>query len=200
MATANIDLAIRTSINVIDGLPGVVGAVHVYWGFDTNDPDLGAPNVAFDRLYLDAGTFMSTLLTPVVTEVRKVTSPLEPIVDFIQADVPVLTQLAEMVGEDPVTVLTLIQQSAGFSDEDIALIKSVLELIQLANSPLFDPGAGNLFIPLGANGPGYFSLLGDKLLQGSTTPDQAQTLINESDPYYDPGQTSQIRYLAPKAR
>ncbi len=30
--------------------------------------------------------------------------------NLLQADVPVLTQLAEMVGDEPVTVLTLIKQ------------------------------------------------------------------------------------------
>ncbi len=182
VADANIDLALRTSIDAVDGLPGVVGAFHLAWGFDTNNPSLGAPTVAFDRLNLDAGTFISDLLGPVVTEVRKVTSPLEPIVDFIQAEVPVLTQLAEMVGEDPVTVLTLIQASSGFSDEDIALIESVLQMISLANNLPIDPGAGNLFIPLGSGGnPGSFTLFGDKLLQGGTTPDQAGTLISSAD-------------------
>ena len=69
--------------------------------------------MAFDRLNLDVGTFTSDLLGPIVTQVRKVTSPLEPIVDFVQAEVPILTQLAELVGEDPVTVLSLIQWRAG---------------------------------------------------------------------------------------
>lgn len=181
VATANMDLALRTSIDVVDGLPGVVGALHIFWGFDTNNPSLGAPDVAFDQLYLDAGTFTSDLLGPVVAQVRKVTSPLEPIVEFIQAEVPVLTQLAELVGEDPVTVLTLIQLSAGFDDDDLDLIDSVLQLITLANDLPIDEGAGNLFIPLGSSGPGSFSLLGDKLLQGPTTPDQAQTLIDQAD-------------------
>ena len=104
VANANIDLALRTSINAVDGLPGVVGALHLSWGFDTDNPSLDAPEVAFDRLNLDVGTFTSDLLGPIVTQVRKVTSPLEPIVDFVQAEVPILTQLAELVGEDPVTV------------------------------------------------------------------------------------------------
>jgi hypothetical protein len=70
-ATANIDLALRTSIALEgvlpDGLPGVVGAFHLYWSFDTNNPDLGAPAVVFDSLYIDAGTFVSDLLGPIVT-------------------------------------------------------------------------------------------------------------------------------------
>ena len=138
-------------------------------------------------LYIDAGTFVTDLLGPVVTQVRKVTSPLEPIVDFVQAEVPVLTQLSEMVGKDPVTVLTLIKESGGFNDEQIALVYSVLQFIQLANKLPDNAGVGDLFIPLGESGPGSFSLFGEKLVQGSTTPDQAETLINKSDPNYKSG-------------
>jgi hypothetical protein len=35
VASANIDLALRTSIDAADGLPSVVGALHVSWSFDS---------------------------------------------------------------------------------------------------------------------------------------------------------------------
>ncbi len=182
-AASNIDLAMRTSIDLgdgtIDGLPAVVGAFHVDWAFDTKAADRGVPTVTFDHLYLDVGTFASQILEPIVKEVRKVTSPLEPIVDFIRSDVPILTQLAEIVGEEPVTVLTLIQLSGGFDEDDLDLVDSVLQLISLANSlPTDAPGT---FIDLGEVGVGdpggSFELIGERLLAGPTTPDQAQTLI-----------------------
>ena len=177
VATANIDLALRTSIDAADGLPGVVGALHVFWGFDTDNPSIGAPTVAFDRLNLDVGTFTSDLLAPVVQRVRKVTSPLEPIVDFVQAEVPILTQLAELVGEDPVTVLSLLE---AVSENDLSLVDSVLQFVSLANDLPTD--GGNIFIKLGASdSPGSFSLDGNKLLQGPTTPDQAQSLITNAN-------------------
>ena len=50
-ATANIDLALRTSIELsepFDGLPGVVGAFHLDW----DNKNMGAPDVKFDSLYM----------------------------------------------------------------------------------------------------------------------------------------------------
>ena len=60
------------------------------------------------------------------------------------------------------------------------MVESVLQFITLANNLPLD--GGNIFIKLGAGDtPGSFSLNGASLLQGATTPDQAQSLITASN-------------------
>jgi Ca2+-binding RTX toxin-like protein len=169
-ADANLDLLVRTGLNVgaSAGFPSIFGAFHVQWdgisyslsgGFD----DVTAPTADFDNLYLHAGTFTDQFLGPVVSEIKRITSPLRPVVDTLMAPLPVVSDLAELVGEDPVTLLDIAEAASG---ADLSMVESIIAFIDFANGLPTDVG----FIPLGPivgsdRQPGSFSLASDNLLQ-----------------------------------
>ena len=88
-ASANVDLRIRTGSNIPGDasrsadFPSVLGRFHLNWewtlGHDSGDPT----ELAFDALYLDAGTFITDLLGPTVEEAQRILGPFKPFIDFV---------------------------------------------------------------------------------------------------------------------
>ena len=182
-AEANVDLLIRTGLNTgqtaTANLPSVVGAFHLTWDIPG---DSGGPSeIVFDNLYLDAGKWVSEFMGPIVNQVKDITSPLKPIIDTMRSPIPVISDLAELVGEDPVTMISILGMA---TDADLTLVDRVLAFINFVNA-LPDDQA-NLFIPLGivSGGgwtPGRFVILGAVAQGEPLTPDQAGSLIGESN-------------------
>lgn len=92
----------------------------------------------FDDIALDLGTFVDQFLGPILAEVQKFTKPLQPVIDVVSAPIPGISQLAELVGADPVTLLSLFEAISG---NDLTLIKTLIEVITFVNSM---PAAGSV--------------------------------------------------------
>lgn len=61
----------------------------------------------YQDIRLDLGTFFSGFVDPLVDMIQLALSPYKPIVDFLTDDIPVLSDLAEGIGMDPVNVIDL---------------------------------------------------------------------------------------------
>ncbi len=176
---AKVNLAIRTGADTgaSASLPSVVTAFHLDWANCTNPQEL---TIKFDNAYMDTGSFVGQFLGPVVGGVRQVTSPLQPVVETLQAPLPVLSDLAELVGEDPITLISLMEAASG---SDLSMVESLIALLNLANK--LPECTTNCFISLGTSdiSGGSFSILADKetfraLMAGPVAPDQVKSLIN----------------------
>jgi Ca2+-binding RTX toxin-like protein len=190
-ANANIDLGILTKLRGDEqaGFPSASADFALEWdpivsvGSDgVNSSEL---HTSFDNVRLHPGKFLHKFLGPIVDEVKRVTSPLKPISDTLRAKIPVVSDIAEAVGQDPVTFIGLLKALGG---NDLALIEDLLELydfIQNVNVGAIaegtpEPGDDVNGIPMGA-----FPLLGGAVLNGPTTPDQADDLIDSASGDYD---------------
>ncbi len=65
--------------------------------------------VHFDKVSVGLGEFLTDMIRPIVEKVQLVTSPLQPIVDFLKTPVPGVSDLAEAAGLGQVRVKDLIQ-------------------------------------------------------------------------------------------
>src|SRR5262249_14707990 len=68
---------------------------------------LVAPQVVFRNLTLDVGQFLTKVISPVLGFVNKYVGPLRPVLDFLNAEVPGLSQIAQLAGSDKITNLQL---------------------------------------------------------------------------------------------
>ncbi len=168
---ANIDVRIRTGLNVNQsaGFPSVLGKFHLFWGFaiTTGEPvSFTSLDVHLDGLNLDAGKFISEFLGPMIKQVKDVTNPLMPVVELLQGEVPIISDLSKLVGQGPVTVLDVLE---AISDNDLSLMRSILQMIKFVNAL---PSDGNLLIPLGAGvGGGSFAITNDRATGSPPLPD-----------------------------
>ena len=170
---ANIDVRFRTGLNTGQnaGFPSVLGKFHLFWGFEATPSDgldFGDLDISFDGVNLDAGKFISAFLTPIVKQVKDVTGPLMPVVEMLQGEVPIISDLSKLVGQGPVTVLDLLEAVSG---NDLSLLRSILQFVKFINTI---PTDGNLLIPLGTGGEGgSFSVTGERAGESQPIPEQA---------------------------
>ena len=132
-------------------IPRLLADIRLEWTFNANVNDgfeAGDLEAGFDNIRLDLGSFLTEFLNPVLSEVQRYTQPLQPIIDTLQSPIPGVSQLAELVGADPITLLDLMEAVSG---ADLTLIRRLLDVITFANSiPTVTPGDPNLIIPIGA--------------------------------------------------
>ena len=178
---ANIDIRFRTGIGSGPDFPSVVGKFHLYWGFEgSTDSEVADASTAkklaisFNGLHLDAGAFIGRFLGPIVKDIQNITKPLQPVIETLQAEVPIVSDLSKLVGEGPVTMLDLLEAVSG---NDLSLVRSVLQLVRFINALPTD-NAG-LLIPLG-NSPGSFTVSKERATGPQPTPDQAGTGIGDA--------------------
>ena len=169
---ANIDVRFRTGLNVNQsaGFPSVLGKFHLYWGFEATPSDgldFDSLDVSFDGINLDAGKFISEFLTPIVKQVKKITGPLMPVVETLQGEVPIISDLSKLVGDGPVTVLDVLEAVSG---NDLSLLRSILQFVRFVNTL---PSDGNLLISLGGAEGGSFDVTKDRASADQPLPESA---------------------------
>ncbi len=64
----------------------------------TDDSSATEPSVALDNITLNFGSFFASLLGPILQDVNAILGPIQPILDFLNGPVPVLSDLSEEVG------------------------------------------------------------------------------------------------------
>lgn len=82
----------------------------MHWGLDGSDPrspreQLGQePSIEFRDVTVNAGTFLSNMLGPVVRTIRDFMRPMDPILKIITAEIPVLSDMSKAVDLGPITL------------------------------------------------------------------------------------------------
>ncbi|MDQ3620579.1 MAG: calcium-binding protein [Actinomycetota bacterium] len=174
-AEANVDVRFRTGIkgDQSGGFPSVMGTFHLEFGVGagsgaTNDPSNpdALSQLNFKNIHLDAGAFITQYLEPIATEVKRLTGPLQPVIDTLRAPIPVVSDLSKLVGGPPITMIGLMEAVSG---QDLSLVKSVIAFLDFVNNMPSDSG----LIPLGPAGAGgSFGIDKTKAIAGPVTPNQ----------------------------
>ncbi|MFC0624645.1 calcium-binding protein [Kribbella deserti] len=160
---------------VDSAFPGIRANFQLMWSFNNQAPDgATAPYIAFKEVGISAGTFFEGLLGDVVKEMKRVTGPLQPVMDTLYAPIPVLSDLSRMAGGDDVTLMTLAKTFSTLADgpklDFVDTIKAVIEFIN--RLPSCSPDAANdCYVPLGE-----FEISGEKALNTSNSPTTADKM------------------------
>ena len=127
------------------------------------------------------GQFLQGLLGDVVREIKRVTGPVQPVIDTLYAPIPVLSDLSRLAGGDDVTLVTLAKSFSTLAGgpkfvDFVDTIKAVIEFIN--RLPSCTPDAANdCFVPIGG-----FEVDGDKALTTSNSPTTADKMFKSSAP------------------
>lgn len=191
---ANLDVRIHTGLSGDTGgkLPSVLGTLHITWDLRQTMPS----EVRFANLHLNPGGFVSSFLAPIVKEIATVTSPLQPIVDTLRQELPVVSEVSRYFGQGPVTLFRLMKMQSG---NDLEMLDTFLNFVDFVNK-VDGIQENKVLIALG-NSPGAFTVDPQKAI-GSRLPseiaaelidtvlDSRQGLLGEvlSDPTRKPDQ------------
>lgn len=180
--TAKIHLDWIVEAEVDSALPGIRANFQLDWNFDNNAPTaFGAPTIAFKDVGISAGSFFEGLLGEIVKEIKRVTGPIQPVIDTLYAPIPVLSDLSRLAGGDDVTLITLAKTfstlTGGPKLDFVDTVKAIIEFInRLPDCDDSTPeGKQACFVPLGD-----FDINGAKALATSNAPSNADKMYGDN--------------------
>ncbi len=139
-AVADVNLPFVTSISGSDLMPKLRGEFNLEWQFNSADPMGGGPfgsvpHVAFNNLQFDAGGFVSDLLGSTLGKIQQVLSPLDPVIDALTFQIPVLN-------------VSLIDLAKRYGSSQVNFIAAAADLVSLVqNLPIIND---ELFVDVGS--------------------------------------------------
>jgi Ca2+-binding RTX toxin-like protein len=105
--SGNADVHVHMALGAGAQFPGLASDLNVHWPFTTtNSP---APDVSLDHASITLGTFFSDIVKPVLSDIQSITKPIEPLIDFLKARIPVLSDGTEALGIGPVSIESLVK-------------------------------------------------------------------------------------------
>jgi Ca2+-binding RTX toxin-like protein len=142
-AVADLSLALELNSDLVPGAAGVFPRIEtdflLEWAIGDRAADEfvalseiknavmdGLQVVQFTDVSLDLGSFISDFVGPILEQVQKITKPLQPVVDFLTAPLPVISDLGP--------TLTFLDIAKVFGKVDTGFIESVASLVTLINS------------------------------------------------------------------
>lgn len=133
------------------GFFDVLGTIDLGWG----DDGYTSSGLQYGLLKLDVTTLNNAIL-PGFDKAKKWLAPLNPVVDQLAKPIPVVTNLSELVGQGPVSLLTLLQKKN-------TPINLIVNLLQLQNLVAGGPQDGADLRDIGANDLGGFKVSPNKV-------------------------------------
>jgi len=137
-AQANVNLDMKLGIaKGVEGtdlsFPDIEGRFEFQWAFAPGSKDTisGIKQVGFESVTIDLGQYLTKVLRPVAQQIKKVTDPIQPLVDFLTTPFPVLRDIGLRI-----TPLELAEKFAKAQGHpfNAGMIKSIAKLAQMANT------------------------------------------------------------------
>lgn len=172
-AVADVHLDLYAGIAGMSQTAPSVGAdFDFHWDFENLTAGQGlrgvtaAPSLQLNNVRIKLGQVLSDVVRPWLSEVQKVTAPLQPIVDVLNSPIPGLSDLSNLVGQGDITLIDLAtawgdyttgdgvqwpDRHAAMQQESISLLRTAItitEVVDVINS--LSPDAKNLEIVLGS--------------------------------------------------
>ena len=168
------------------GFPGVQAQFIMDWAWSNDDPNDGAtlPTVEFTNVAIDAGAVFGEVLGPIVNEIKKVTSPLDPVIKTLYAPIPVLSDLSHLAGGDDVTIVSIAKAfSTVAGGPKLDFVDTIAGVVDFINN--LPECTATCLIPLGS-----FDLDPTKVVDNTATPDNTESMIEAGSKVDGDGGTS----------
>ena len=138
---AVINLGLVGSVQGSAVIPRILADFHIDARWTLGGPT-PTPNVGFENVRLDLGSFVTDFLKPIVDKVDEIIKPFDPVLDALQTRIPVLS---DFLGRD-YTVLDLAVQ---FGKVDRRFVDAVIQIRDLISDIAALPTGVNIVIPIG---------------------------------------------------
>lgn len=143
-ATAEVNLDLEITFGGNAAFPNIRAEFDLDWTWTNQSASGGTLSVEFNHITIDAGSFLSNLLVPILKQVQKVTEPVAPIAQLLVTPIPGLSDLA---GND-ITLLDIAEGFGYLKPSTRKFIETVIGIIDIINS--MESTAGSLSFDLGS--------------------------------------------------
>ncbi|WP_405339384.1 hypothetical protein [Fibrobacter sp.] len=90
---ATLTMGLNTGSSISIGFPTIIANFKMEWEAKFGDLVGSLNKLGFEEIKLDIGSFGANVLEPMLGKIQKVVEPLQPLIDFLKMDVPVLDKL-----------------------------------------------------------------------------------------------------------
>ena len=133
--TTEVYADLRLAAEVAKDLPNISADLTLDWaiGLTSRDGLIGGgiPDVAIRDVKLDMGSFLTTVIGPVLESFNTYAGPLRPLIDFLAMPIPGLNDLSKKIGGPEMTFLTLGIIGSNPTEQTIAIAKKAQQVIGL---------------------------------------------------------------------
>ena len=177
---SNLNLEMSLTLGGDYYLPSISAGMEFNWLAETGNENSGIQKLAFSNIEFDAGLFLDNVLGPIVHRIKEILEPVQPLLDFLQSDVPVLNKLPKKSVN--ITFLRLIQEFGKAKDIDLRMLEDLVALNNVVQM-LSTPSGQDLTITIprvelfSANNSSDLKQIGMKFLNGSL--DNIDEFIND---------------------
>ncbi|MEM9643765.1 MAG: hypothetical protein AAF989_02130, partial [Planctomycetota bacterium] len=143
----SLHLDVLTGLDTEARMPAIATQLHVTWPSVQGTladaiNGLATPEIAFDEVALDLGSFISDIIGPALQPVNDMIDPIRPILDALTTPIPVISDLA---GE--VTFVDLMGLFGSGGESVAQFVEAAATIADLIDVPVVN---GNVRIPLGS--------------------------------------------------
>ncbi len=123
---ANLNLLLDMTLGFGSSMPQLQSKLDFRWTSDFGEDVDPVKYVAFKDTKLNVGNLLDGPLATLINKAQSVLKPIQPLIDFLQAEIPVLNKLP--AGGIHITVLDLIKQYGKANGYDFRMIDDIIEL------------------------------------------------------------------------
>ena len=123
---SNLNLMMNLTLGGDAYLPSISADLEFDWLAETGGKQNGIQKLALNQITFDAGSFLKNVLGPIVHRIKEILEPVQPLLDFLQSDVPVLNKLPKKSVN--ITFLRLIQEFGNAKDIDLRMLEDLVAL------------------------------------------------------------------------
>jgi hypothetical protein len=147
--TVNINLHVKADVSADDALPSVAADLVIHWGFSTGQGFSGTPDVSLNNVTLMLGTFFTKVAAPIFNGLNQFLEPIRPILDILNTDIPVISDLSQLLGQGPVTFASAIS-AIGEGGATVATVLRILNDVNTVVTEVSGLGSSNIGIDFGS--------------------------------------------------
>ncbi len=144
---ASLNLGMHLELGAGDTFPKLFSDFVFDWNYASGSKSNGIEKLAFTNVVFDAGSFIDKTIRPVLENVKKIIKPIQPLIDFLQAEIPVLNKLP--AGKIRITVLDLVKMYGKSKDMDFGFLDDIIRLNNIIKkfTKFNDDGTLSLSLP-----------------------------------------------------
>jgi len=142
---AVVDLTLDAGVGDISKFPSFGVDFYFEWGLeaDSNADDpfmVGDPIVEFNNFGINLGAYVSNVVSPIIKKIDEYLEPIDPLIDFLSLELPLISDVAEFLGQDPVTVVDVIALFGEGGDTAAEFIDTVIKIREIVDALAGMPG------------------------------------------------------------
>ncbi|HEY6565483.1 MAG TPA: hypothetical protein VIY86_13355, partial [Pirellulaceae bacterium] len=133
-------------------LPSIKADLYVGWmfAFSDSEPFEGSQvTVQFRNLRVDLGGYLTKVLKPIVQRIDESLKPLDPLINFLKKEVPLVSDASTLVGQDPITVLDMARLFGEGYESAFDFIELIIDIRQIASDLAATPSGTTFEIVFG---------------------------------------------------